>query len=480
MKVLALLVVIAAACGDNPKLPVAQLEDPSTCMQCHPNHYQQWSGSMHAYSSDDPVFLAMNKRGQRETQGQLGTFCLQCHAPMAVALGLYDNTNAADFDPTTLPPTARGITCYFCHDVKKVVDDHNNGLQLALDQTMRGGVKDPVDSPAHHAAYDAAMDSYTNNSTMCGSCHDVVTPAGVALERTYSEWQTTIFAGDDPKVHNTCSACHMQTDPTQTTIAQVPGVAVKSRMNSFHLHTWPAVDQATTAFPETDAQAAGIKDILDPALTIIGPRPLAGGIPPGGICLDQPATGQLSIRMDTIQIGHFFPSGAAQDRRAWLEVIAYDASGNILFQTGNVPDGMDPEEINDPNLVGFWDRTFKADNTPAHFFWDVATVQSKLLKPPVTTVTTDPMYDHSTTATFNVGPIEANIDKITARIRVRPFAYSVLDQLVQSGDLDPAIASKLHTLDSVGGHAVWTKATEGMGIGSMFTHCNPNPPFPGM
>ena len=29
----------------------------------------------------------MNKRGQRETNGALGTFCLKCHAPMAVALG---------------------------------------------------------------------------------------------------------------------------------------------------------------------------------------------------------------------------------------------------------------------------------------------------------------------------------------------------------------------------------------------------------
>ena len=56
----------------------------AACKDCHPKHYTQWSGSMHAYASDDPVFVAMNKRGQREAQ--LGSFCLQCHAPMAVAL----------------------------------------------------------------------------------------------------------------------------------------------------------------------------------------------------------------------------------------------------------------------------------------------------------------------------------------------------------------------------------------------------------
>ena len=55
-RVLALAVL--AACGDSPKFAVDKLEDPTTCMDCHPKHYKEWSGSMHAYASDDPVFLA--------------------------------------------------------------------------------------------------------------------------------------------------------------------------------------------------------------------------------------------------------------------------------------------------------------------------------------------------------------------------------------------------------------------------------------
>ena len=43
---------------------------------------------MHAYAAEDPVFLAMNQRGQRETNGELGDFCVQCHAPVAVHVGL--------------------------------------------------------------------------------------------------------------------------------------------------------------------------------------------------------------------------------------------------------------------------------------------------------------------------------------------------------------------------------------------------------
>ena len=66
------------------------LLDPQTCEQCHVDHYADWSGSMHAYASDDPVFRAMNERGQRETNGQLGDFCVKCHAPMALRRGRDD------------------------------------------------------------------------------------------------------------------------------------------------------------------------------------------------------------------------------------------------------------------------------------------------------------------------------------------------------------------------------------------------------
>jgi formate-dependent nitrite reductase cytochrome c552 subunit len=470
MMKLLLLAIVLTACGS--KDSIEQLQDPATCMECHPKHYQQWSGSMHAYASDDPVFIALNTRGQRETDNKLGTFCVQCHAPMAVQLGLVTKDNAAAFDPAALPPTARGITCYFCHNVASVAETHNNGLVLAMDDVMRGGAKNPVDSPAHNSAYDKLMASTTNNSTMCGSCHDVVTPRGVALERTFTEWKDTIFAQNDPMKFFplTCSGCHMQ--GSTEVIADKPGLNVPSRYRGFHSHLFPAVDQALTPFPELDAQAAGVKDILDPALTIVGVLPRGELLAPGGICLDPP--GILTVRMDTIMDGHMFPSGAAQDRRVWLEVIAYRADNTVLFESGRVPDGMDPEDINDPNLVGFWDETYKADNTPAHFFWDVANYTSKLLKPPVTSDPNSSAYDHSTTASFIIGGNYPQVDRITARIRMRPLAYRILDDLVMSGDLDPSIAGNLKTLDSVGASKVWTKATKGTGSAKL-TNCNPYP-----
>ena len=465
-----ILIALLVACGDD-KFSVATLQDPNTCKTCHPKHYDQWSGSMHAYASEDPVFVAMNARGQREAQ--LGTFCVNCHAPMAVKLGLTDGTN---YDPATLPAEAKGITCYFCHNVDKVTDDHNNGLDLAMDQTMRGGASKPADTPAHNSLNDKnLMASATNGSTMCGSCHDIITPGGVHIERSFAEWKTTVFNNTFINGGLTCSGCHMS--GSDGVIAEGQGLDVGSRSNGFHDHQHAAIDQAVSPFPNTDTQATAIAVILDPALTIVGPRPVAGGTPPGGICLD-PA-GNLSVRFDTIGLGHSYPSGASQDRRVWLEVIAYDTANTVVFSSGVVGDTQDPEDLADPYLdcvdpankkcTGFWDRMMKTDGSRAEFFWEVATENTIFMKPPVTLDQNSPLFDHSTTAAWAIPAVAGQVDHITARVRTRPFPFKTLDSLVASGDLDAMYAQSLRTLDTAGATRQWTKATA-----DPATRCNAN------
>src|SRR4051812_25756307 len=89
--------VLFLACGNHAgsertELSVEQLMDPKTCAECHSKQYAEWSGSMHDYASADPLFVALNKRGQDEAQ--LGTFCAGCHALLAVRTGAtHDGAN---------------------------------------------------------------------------------------------------------------------------------------------------------------------------------------------------------------------------------------------------------------------------------------------------------------------------------------------------------------------------------------------------
>jgi len=134
--------LLPAGCGGGQgpdRLTTAELKDPATCQTCHPAQFEQWSHSMHAYASDDPVFIAMNQRGQRETNGALGDFCVKCHAPAALRDGLTtDGQNLA-----SLPAAARGVTCFFCHSAASIDGDHNDPLVLATDGRMLGPFDDP-------------------------------------------------------------------------------------------------------------------------------------------------------------------------------------------------------------------------------------------------------------------------------------------------------------------------------------------------
>ncbi len=471
------IVVVAwllAACGDDgPGYSPERLQDPGTCLACHPTHHADWSGSMHAYATTDPVFRAMHKRGQRETNGELGMFCVTCHAPMAVATGVIDETNVRDFDFATLEPKASGITCYFCHNIDRVVGEHDNPLELAMDQTMRGGVKDPVSNPAHHSAYAQRMDNDAteNKSEMCGACHDIVNPAGVAVERTFAEYRTSVFyTAADKTALITCGSCHMA--PFDDLIADGPGLDVTRRPLGRHDHKFPAIDLALDDFPGIAAQDSAVKTFLAGTVAIKGPKPRDSNRQPGGICEEQ--NGDISVRIDSFHVGHGFPSGAAFDRRSWIELIAYDAEvgGNVVFQSGVVPDGMDPTEIGDPKLAGFWDRAKKADGSVAHFLWEVASIEDKAGDVVPTAVTfdqTDPRFDHSVTRRYTNAPL-AQIKRMEARLLVRPLNYEMLRALVASGDLDASALARVQTM--VVSTSTWLESTKGTGLAAG-TRCNP-------
>lgn len=443
-----LVIASAAACGGNettapqPKLTKAELMDPKQCQQCHPDHYREWSGSMHAYAADDPVFIAMNARAQRETNGAVGSFCIKCHAPVALAEGATtDGTNVAD-----LPAHLKGVTCYFCHNADEVTGTHNAPVELANDLVLRGGIADPVANEGHASKYSPLHDREDPRSaTLCGSCHDIVTPLGTHLERTFAEWKGTLFAHQP--IGLTCSQCHM--DGRQGLAADAPGVGVRR----VHAHTWPGVDTALTPFPEMEAQKAAVQASLDATLQ-------------AALCVKGSAgSATIQVVLDNVGAGHSWPSGATQDRRAWVELVAY-ANGQPVYQSGVVPDGTAVTALQDPDLWLIRDCILDGNGNEVHMFWEALSYDSNQLPGPVTNVQTDPKYYLThvmrafprPTSTPSTIPMP---DRVTMRVRLVPVGLEVLDDLIQSKDLDPAVKAKMPTFTLKGTELEWTaeKAT---------------------
>lgn len=431
------------ACGEDDAgapgdltLTREQLLDPETCSGCHPRHYREWASSMHAYASRDPVFIAMNKRGQRETQGELGDFCVDCHAPMAVR----ENATTDGLNLEDVPDHLQGVTCYFCHNTVGVGEHFNNDLELANDTVMRGSIANPPRTNAHGSAYSSFHDRNHRDSTkLCGSCHDIVTPAGVQLERTFAEYKASLF-GTSAVGFETCNGCHMDAR------AAAPDDPHREVTPTLHEHLWPGVDVALTDFPDRDVQRAAIECLLSLNTRISK--------------IEHDGFGTFTVTVET-DAGHSQPSGAAQDRRMWIELTAYAADDSVLFESGNIADGeLEEKPADDPNhdrsLVMFRDRIFDAHGRPAHMFWDAAPspahpsgFRSQLLP-----AISETMTAHAIDAAYQIAD-PGRIARITARLRIRPMGMDVLQDLVDSDDLDPALLAEVPTFTLHGASVEW-------------------------
>jgi len=434
--------LVAAACCDGSAAPKEldreALMQPSSCEPCHAEHVKEWSGSMHAYAADDPVFIAMNAFGQRETDGELGDFCVNCHAPMAVRTGA--TSDGLNLDE--VPQHLKGVTCYFCHSVDAVTGSHNNPLRLADDDVLRGGIFDPVDNSAHFSSYSPLLDRNSHASaSMCGSCHDIVTDAGVHLERTFAEWQDSLFSNPVPGQQLTCGNCHME--GRQGVAADAPGVSLRT----VHDHSMPGVDIALTPFPEIEAQTSSIEELLDGTLV-------------AQLCVSPDLAGvAIEVTLDNAFAGHGWPSGANQDRRGWVELVAYDDADAVIYQSGVVADDEPIAELADPDLWLFRDRLLDSAGDEVHMFWEAASYESEQLMPGVTNDPTDPAYYHAVSRTYEL-PSDIP-ERVTMRVHLRPMGLEVLDILVQSGDLDAAIVAAMPQFTLASTELEWNRQQDG-------------------
>jgi hypothetical protein len=427
------------------------LLDPETCRECHSDHYREWAGSMHAYASQDPVFRAMNQRGQEETRGELGSFCVSCHAPLALREGA--TTDGLNLDD--VPQSLQGVTCYFCHNVEAVEGTHNNPLRLANDTTLRGGVVDARANSAHGSAYSALMASPRIESAgLCGSCHDVKVPSPpgpveLHLERTFAEWQSSIFAPPQAAGETaalSCNGCHMLPTPG---VVIASGLGENAPLRSRHAHTFAGVDVALEQFPNTgdaalddasrDVQTRELTRLLDSAVRL-------------EVCVFRRFSGGASIKvtLDNATAGHHFPSGAAQDRRAFVEVRAFAAAADTPFyESGVVGEGEAAATLDDPDLWLLRDRLFDAAGNQVHQFWEAAELQPATL--PVAT-SLDPLAPgflagHASRQFPRQGQLAEAPERVTVRVRLEPIGREILSDLVESGHLAAVVAARMPTHD---------------------------------
>jgi len=203
------------------------------------------------------------------------------------------------------------------------------------------------------------------------------------MGRTYEQWKAGAFADGDPAQQATCGDCH--TKVRTGTAADVPGAPLRPQI---HDHAMFGLRSVQTT-PDT---------ALLPQLCV----QVEGGSP------------AITAHLKTLSSGHDWPGGATQNRRIWVEVIAYDGDGKVIYSTGVVGDDERLVDIDDPDLWRLGDQTFNADDEPEHRIWEITRVEPN---PPGT----------------RTWLLDELPDRVTLNLHIRTVGRDVIDDLIQTG-----------------------------------------------
>ncbi len=404
------------------------------CAECHPQHVQEWSISNHAYAAKDPVFHAMTRLGQEQSNGKLGQFCIQCHSPIGLAQNLapvtFDEAEGKFVQDTenlgALGQT--GVSCDVCHTITNVLQPVNARVVYTPDGVRRATIKDPVETPAHASEYSPLHEE----SEVCGPCHAVTNPKGAKLEETFNEWEASSFAQPGGQ---TCQDCHM---PAYTGKATDDGPE-----RTLHRHTFVGVDVSLLP-PE---EFPGYDEMRDLTSTLLKESAIM-------TAQADAANKQINVNIQNLA-GHALPSGATAERQMWLEVIVRDAQGQVVFESGTLDENGDLRDENpehttqpnsDPQLV-YYGQQMTVDPTvadpnstgaikPVTFPWQANERINRLIA-----------ADATDTKTFDLSTVGTGDYTASIRLLFRTFPMYFLVKLEEKAGLDPAVRSRVPTVE---------------------------------
>ncbi len=128
--------------------------------------------------------------------------------------------------------------------------------------------------------------------------------------------------------------------------------------------------------------------------------------------------------------------------------------------------------MQDPDLWRMWSTLLDLDGAPTHRFWEAADIdEGGLLPVQATRDPSDPEYVQTHVArTYEA---EAEAERLTMAVHVEPMGREILDELVASGDLAPAVVDAMPTFTLAPTVLEWTREVP---MNAGLFGCVPEPP----
>jgi hypothetical protein len=335
---------------------------------CHDQIAREWKPSAHRYAAMDKAFQAIQLTMARQNGPTSTRYCAGCHDPISLFSGT-KNIATDEQALTGLHGYQEGVSCLSCHAIKQT-DVRGNAQymvqappryigELEYDESGATGwrlVRDFLIRayPAQHTT--ALSKVMFKQPEYCAACHkqfvdEEVNKVGwVQLQNQFDNWRTSKWARtrNDPTRTVECRECHMPLVDSHDPAAGDPQDYNRSATDAKHrshrflggnqlmprLHRLEGADEHTRL---TDAWLQGKVPIREIAHKWPG-----GGVPAVSIEVMAPAAARAGepITVKTVitsnKVGHDFPTGPLDMIQAWVELVAHDEDGRVVFKSGTV------------------------------------------------------------------------------------------------------------------------------------------------
>ena len=272
------------------KFKYRDFKKPRRCGACHREIYNEWKHSLmamsfvHKWDEVEYFKLALPHAQKFAKVAGVKAGCIACHGPLAFLTG--------DIPPKRPEAGTRaneGVSCEICHNITGTEKEEPFNFSYVIKpgrvkQAPRKGVRAP-----HGVKYNP----FLKKAEFCATCHDEASPYGAWVKSTYREWKEGPYA----KEGITCQDCHMPKGPGHVTRRRF-------RKDMAH-HLFLGAHSPEKLKGAVDVTLMASKKEVSPGDKV-----------------------KFTVVLFNQKVGHYIPSGSAEERMLWLEVWAIDAAGH--------------------------------------------------------------------------------------------------------------------------------------------------------
>ncbi|MEX0769592.1 MAG: multiheme c-type cytochrome [Balneolaceae bacterium] len=363
---------------------------------CHEQILNEWEASAHRYAAEDPFFRAVQSAMAAEKGAASTRYCAGCHDPISLFAG---TKNLHSEELTNKVGLDEGVSCVSCHSITQVDERGNADYEIEpperyMFELHEGETAKWINDFLIRAYPQQHVDSFDRgmfkSAEYCSSCHkqfidEQINNVGwVQLQNQYDPWKESHwFTEGSPITTIECRECHMPLvdsfDPAsgdEMDYNRTPDDG-KHRSHRFlgsnqfvpTLLDLPGAEEHVKQIEKWLRGEIKIPEIADKWET--GPAILIQLHAPDSIEVGSEL--HMEVLMTNNKAGHDFPTGPLDIIQSWIQIIAKDQNGRVVYSSGT----LDEDHFIEPGSFIFRAEPVDQYGNPIdrHNLWDMVGVQ---------------------------------------------------------------------------------------------------------